>query len=253
MFRIAYLEQRGDRLDHEERLAAGVLAERGIEVRPYRRKQIERRVLPLDETCFVMGTEPCVRGAMKQLGIAVPTPDDYPESLQPWLRRRVWRERLDAVANRVSEGAQGGVFVKPAERLKTFTGRVFDHPGDLYFLGGASRRQTVWCSQAVRWRSEFRAYVIGARVVALDHYHGDPALRPCEREIAEAVLAYHASGAAPAGYGIDFGVLDDGRTALIEANDGYALGAYAIDAGPYTDLLLARWAQLMATRALAGA
>ena len=56
MFRIAYLEQRGDRLDHEERLAAGVLAERGIEVRPYRRKQIERRVLPLDETCFVMGT-----------------------------------------------------------------------------------------------------------------------------------------------------------------------------------------------------
>lgn len=31
---------------------------------------------------------------------------------------------------------------------------------------------------------------------------------------------------APNGYGIDFGVTDDGRTLLIEVNDGYALGSY---------------------------
>ena len=100
----------------------------------------------------------------------------------------------------------------------------------------------------MRWRSEFRAYVIGARTVALDHYDGDPDLRPCERVIAEAVRAYYDSGEAPAGYGIDFGVLDDGSTALVEANDGYALGAYGIAADLYADVLLARWAQLMATR-----
>ncbi|QWP78148.1 ATP-grasp domain-containing protein [Lysobacter sp. K5869] len=248
MFRIAYIEQRGNDLEHEERLAAEALARRGIEVRRYRRKHIERRALPLDETCFVMGTAPCVQGAMKQLGIPVPAPNDYPAALRPWLRRKVWRETLGAVEAWVSEGARGGLFVKPAERLKTFTGRVFDHPGDLYYLGGASRRQTVWCSESVRWRSEFRAYVIGETVVALDHYHGDPALRPCERSIAEALRAYRDSGEAPAAYGIDFGVLDDGRTALVEANDGYALGAYDIGAEPYTDLLLARWAELMATR-----
>lgn len=248
MFRIAYLEQRGAALEHEEWLAAQVLERRGLDIRPYRRKHIERRALPLDETCFVMGTAPSVQGAMKQLGIAVPAPDDYPAALQPWLRRRVWRESLGAVEAWVSESARGGLFVKPAERLKTFTGRVFSHPGDLYFLGGTSRRQSVWCSQLVRWRSEFRAYVIGAQVVALAHYDGDPALRPCERTVAEAVRAYHDSGAAPAGYGIDFGVLDDGRTALVEANDGYALGAYEIAAEPYADLLLARWAQLLATR-----
>lgn len=248
MFRIAYLEQRNIALEQEEQLAAQVLERRGLEVRHYRRKHIDRRALPLDETCFVVGTAPSVQGAMKQLRIPVPAPDDYPAALQPWLRRRVWRETLGAVEAWVGDGAGGSLFVKPAERLKTFNGRVFDHPGDLYYLGAASRRQAVWCSQPVRWRSEFRAYVIGAQVVGLDHYAGDPSLLPCERSIAEAVRAYHDSGAAPAGYGIDFGVLDDGSTALVEANDGYALGAYGIDAEPYTDLLLARWAQLLATR-----
>lgn len=248
MFRIAYLELRGNEWEPEERLVAQALAPRGIEIRPYRRKHIERRALPLDDTCFVMGTAPCVQGAMKQLRMPVPMPDDYPAVLRPWLRRRVWRETLGAVEAWVAENGGGGLFVKPAERLKTFTGRVFGHPGDLYFLGGASRRQSVWCSQVVSWRSEYRAYAIGAQVVALDHYAGDPALRPCERTIAEAVRAWHDSGEAPAGYGIDFGVLDDGSTALVEANDGYALGAYGIAAELYADLLLARWAQLMARR-----
>lgn len=248
MFRIAYLERRRNEWEPEEQRVAQALAPRGIEIRRHTRKHIERRSLPLDETCFVMGSAPSVHGAMKQLRIPVPAPNDYPAALQPWLRRRVWRASLGAVEAAMADGTAAGVFAKPADRLKTFTGRVFSHPGDLYFLGGASRRQAVWCSTLVRWRSEFRAYVIGAEVVALDHYSGDPALRPCERTIAEAVRAYHDSGEAPAGYGIDFGVLEDGRTALVEANDGYALGAYDTAAEPYAELLLARWAQLMATR-----
>lgn len=248
MFRIAYLEERHNVLELEERLVADALAPRGVEIRSYTRKHIDRRSLPLDEDCFVMGTAPSVHGAMKQLGIPVPAPRDYPLALQPWLHRRVWRETLGAVEAWVSEGAAGSLFVKPAERLKTFTGRVLSHPGDLYFLGGGSRRQSVWCSTPVGWRSEFRAYVIGADVVALDHYAGDPDVRPCERTIAQAVRVYHDSGEAPAGYGIDFGVLDDGNTALVEANDGYALGAYGIAADRYAELLMARWAQLMATR-----
>ncbi|MFN7976011.1 MAG: ATP-grasp domain-containing protein [Acidobacteriota bacterium] len=54
------------------------------------------------------------------------------------------------------------------------------------------------------------------------------------------------AGRARAGYGIDFGVLADGRTALVEMNDGYGLGSYALDPDLYTDLLVARWEELMA-------
>ncbi|MBW8810364.1 MAG: ATP-grasp domain-containing protein, partial [Lysobacter sp.] len=59
---------------------------------------------------------------------------------------------------------------------------------------------------------------------------------------------FHRSGEAPAAYGIDFGVLCDGQTALVEANDGYSLGAYKkISNAVYTDLVMARWAELVST------
>ena len=51
----------------------------------------------------------------------------------------------------------------------------------------------------------------------------------------------------PAAYGIDFGVLATGRTALIETNDGYSPGACAIGAKAYAGLLFTRWAQLLST------
>lgn len=57
-----------------------------------------------------------------------------------------------------------------------------------------------------------------------------------------------ATGLAKRGYGIDFGVLDDGRTALVELNDGYALGNYGLAAEAYLALCIARWEQLVAGR-----
>lgn len=52
---------------------------------------------------------------------------------------------------------------------------------------------------------------------------------------------------APAGYAIDFGVTDDGRTLLVEVNDGYALGSYGLFYPEYAKLLSARWAELTST------
>lgn len=46
-------------------------------------------------------------------------------------------------------------------------------------------------------------------------------------------------------YGIDFGILSTGETALVEWNDGYALGSYGLDQEIYTDLLLERWSEIM--------
>lgn len=46
---------------------------------------------------------------------------------------------------------------------------------------------------------------------------------------------------------MDFGVTEDGRTILIEVNDGYSLGAYGLEPTLYTRLLTARWAELNGT------
>ena len=51
----------------------------------------------------------------------------------------------------------------------------------------------------------------------------------------------------PAGCALDFGVTEDGRTLLIEMNDGYSLGTYGLEATLYARLLTARWAELNGT------
>lgn len=253
MFRKAFIEKRGDgSLRHEEALVVPVLRARGVDVELFTRKLIDRRALPLSEDTFVMGAMDAMHGAMKQLGIAVPAPDDYPAVLVPWMGRRIWRATLRDVEAGVWSESADAVFAKPADRRKSFTGRVFRHHDDLYYLGGVSRRQAVLCSEVVHWLSEYRVYVIEERIVAVSHYAGDRDGQIDLAQVQSAIDAYRAAQTAPCAYAIDFGVLANGETALIEANDGYSLGAYDIDAEVYTDLLLMRWRELLATRAYAG-
>ena len=53
------------------------------------------------------------------------------------------------------------------------------------------------------------------------------------------------SGTAASAYAIDFGVLRDGRTVLLEVNDGYSLGRYGCPPDAYVDVLGTRWAELV--------
>ena len=248
MFSIAYLQDPGNRkLRREELMLRSEFERRGIPVELYTIKKIQRRALPLSRSTFIAGDMDAMHGAMTQLKIAIPAPDDYPESLVHFLRRRVWRETLGDVERLFFAGGGAPVFVKPALRRKTFTGRVCDTAGDFMYLGSTSRRQAVWCSEIVSWQSEYRIYVIDDAIVGVDHYEGAPEVALDMATVESALRAHRESGRAPSAYGIDFGVLSTGETALIEANDGYALGAYAIDAKPYADLVCRRWSELLAT------
>lgn len=88
--------------------------------------------------------------------------------------------------------------------------------------------------------------MIGEEIVSVDHYDGDASVALDLDVVNQAVAQFRASGEAPSAYGIDFGVLAAGETALVEANDGYALGAYAIGSAPYTKLVFTRWTELLA-------
>jgi hypothetical protein len=220
---------------------------RGIPVTFYAAKHIRRRQLPLTRETFIAGDMDAMHGAMRQLKIDVPLPNDYPKSLTPFLHRRIWPSTLGALEREVLEGRAGPVFAKPADRRKSFTGRVFASMDDFRELGNLSRRQDVWCSEVVAWRSEYRIYVIGRQILSIDCYAGDRAISLDRSALDAALAAFSASEEAPSAYGIDFGVLMTGRTALVEANDGYALGAYEINPALYADLLLTRWRELVST------
>ncbi|WP_369640508.1 ATP-grasp domain-containing protein [Nocardia sp. JMUB6875] len=249
MITTAFLQYSGKGpMRHEEGLLSEGLAQRGIPIRHYTIKRVHRRELPLGPDTFIAGDMDAMHGAMRQLGIPIPNPDDYPDCLRGFMYRKVWISTLADVEQQFEIGSLPPIFIKPADRRKGFPGAMFYSERDIAALGNTSRRQRVWCSEPVSWLSEYRIYVSDHRVISVDHYDGDPTLLPDLTVIESAISTYHHNGPAPAAYAIDFGILKTGETALIEVNDAYALGAYTIPAPAYTALLLRRWTELLATR-----
>ena len=53
-------------------------------------------------------------------------------------------------------------------------------------------------------------------------------------------------GESLAAYAIGFGLTRDGRTVLVEMNDGFSVGTYReISAADYTELTVRRWDELL--------
>ena len=247
LFNHAYLEELGSgKLRIEETLVRSELQRRGIGYSLYTKKRIQRRQLPLSHSDFIMGDMDSMHGAMHQLGIEIPVVDDYPLVLQEYMHRKTWRSTVGELIIRLDDDQSPPFFAKPAGRRKVFTGRVFAGPHDAGHLQRISRTEAVMCSEIVRWTTEYRAFVIGSDLMALDHYSGDSTVELDISAVRRAVASFAGQKGAIAACGLDFGVLDTGKTALVEANDGFALGAYNVAAEPYTEVLLARWAQLVA-------
>lgn len=221
---------------------------------PFTLKQMTH--LQLTSATFVHGGVAAISRALARMGVPLPPPDDYPHCLRCQLHRRIWTSSVgellrhfDGSGGTSSGGGLGAVFVKPLDRRKRFTGFVVAQPDDLASHGLTRRAERLLCASVVRWLTEWRVYVAEGEVLACCNYAGDPALRVEPTVVQEGVAARSAAPGCPAGYALDYGVLDDaGRTtALVEFNDGFGLGAYpGVSAAQYTRLVMSRWQQLLA-------
>jgi hypothetical protein len=170
-------------------------------------------------------------------------PNDYPEPLRMFLGRRVWLDTFANVRQQRRSLQQPPLFIKPATRLKAFEGFVYT---------GSERVKTrysdlVWCSDVVQIVAEYRVFVTYGVVRGVVAYDGDSNRWPLDMSVVHAcVEAWHksSSGSDYDGYVVDFGVINDGRTLLIEVNDGFAFGGYGVSESVHVDVLLARWSQL---------
>ncbi len=247
MIERAFIAEYGNgKLGHEELLVSAELDRREIPWERYTLKKIHRRRLPLSRASLVVGDMDCLYGAMRQLEIPVPDADSYPAPLHQLLRRKVWTSTLGDEERRFRSGSPRPTFIKPRGRQKCFTGYVFESEYDFQRVYGVSKREPVYCSEVVDWGAEYRAYVVDGEVRAIDHYAGDPKVGIDRQIVEDAIRVLSESGRGFAGYGIDFGVLASGETAVVEMNDGFSLGAYEVGARDYMDLLMARWLELVA-------
>lgn len=238
--RLLIEERRAGHPAHEEALLASHADAIGIPVERMTWKPFTRRGFRLVSGDVVAGSVNFIRTALQSLGKTLPPPNPYPDQLTYWLHRRVWR--CDSLGRALD--AFPDAFLKPAKRWKLFTGFIPGGPNPAE-LHGVSRREPVWCSTPVKFVSEWRAYIIGE----IPHFVG---LCPFSNRIFPELCAVDRAARlfapfAPKAYAMDFGVLDTGETALVEVNDGFAVGAYdGIPAAIYFEFVATRWLELAA-------
>lgn len=245
MDRIAFVQRQES---GEPYSANGTAAARGFEMLGYNVQLFERsevdKLLLTPETVVVGGVG-TIRAALARIGVTPPAPLNLPSALEPYWGRRI---RSSSIGSLLRDSCFP-VFVKPMAFSKLFNGRIVRAATDLEALltpregfPEVTEETPVQVQEVVCFLSEWRAFVIRGIVQGLNNYSGDPLRFPSANIIRAAVGAFTN---APAGYAADFGVSDDGRTLLVEVNDGYALGLGGLVADRYALLLKARWVEMV--------
>lgn len=174
--------------------------------------------------------------AVSQMGLECPEVMDYPPELEEFYGRKIWSNNLKDV---YMSQDKWPIFVKPKQQ-KLFTGKFIQSTRDVIGLS-ADENIEVWCAEPVNFVSEWRCFVRYGQILDVRNYKGDWSLVPNKAIVQRAIKEYTSQ---PAAYGIDFGVTDDGRTVVIEVNDGFSLGSYGLAPIKYAQLLTARWSEI---------
>ena len=163
--------------------------------------------------------------------ITLPDNISYPSELKEFLNREVWSGTYNEVKMEQ--------FCKP-KNTKSFTGGI---RADIEEQ--VKDNEPVWISDKVCFSSEWRFYILNKKILGYSRYDsGDNEQQPNVKAVEEMISLYLSS---PVGYCLDVGVVD-GKTTLVEANDGWSLGYYRwgnMKGEDYIKLITARWLEIV--------
>jgi len=218
---------------------------RGVRCELFEPKQLEQRAIPLAKDTLVAGGVPVVESALAAIGVTVPPADNLPVSLAKYRGRRVWTSTWGELRAQYSgTGPPEPLWVKSLRRNKGAPSLALYEAEDMGAASVLPDSHEVLVSEYVTFVSEWRCFVRRGEILDLCRYQGDVFRYP-DAKVVKAAVTDHQRVAPTAGYGIDFGVLTDGRTVLVEVNEGYALNPYGLESSEYAELLEARWLQLV--------
>jgi len=133
-------------------------------------------------------------------------------------------------------------FVKPVFAKKFVAGVIKTQEQLDLFLKDVPDNEEIMVSDVVEFISEYRGYVINGELKGIYHYLGDFRIFP-DMSVVDRMVAFYK--ATPVGYALDVGITKDGKTLLVECNDGWSLGNYGLNHVTYSTLLGQRWIELM--------
>lgn len=245
MIKKAYIHEYGNgKMEEEHSQVKTVLEQRGIEVQLFTSKRLQRNQLQFDKNTLVIGNHPTIQTTFKRTKYSGPLTECYPLSLRNFLKRQIRESTVGRLLNQSRTQVIESLFVKPKSNSKAFTGFIIESNEQLIELESFSKSLELYCSELVEWQSEYRVFVNKGVIQGIQHYEGNPDISIDLEVVEKAIQKFEESTERTNGYGIDFGVLKNGETALVEWNDGFALGAYGLDKELYTDLLISRWMEI---------
>ena len=172
------------------------------------------------------------RALLKMMGLNVPV-YDYPIELKEFYGRNIYEGVLGEIVNIPDNW---GKFIKPKAGSKVFTGRVVNGTRNLIGIA-LPFDYPIWISEVVEFIAEWRCFVLDVRPYTGDyHAQFNPSV------IDKAISCWKD---APIAYGLDIGVTRDGRTLVVEVNDGYALGNYGLSPLNSINFHKARWKEMV--------
>lgn len=159
----------------------------------------------------------------------------YPTELKDFMYREV------SVCD-ISDVKEGDFFKPQETQQKLFLPRVKDRSFQCELtLGKVPTGTQVLTSKAVKFIAEYRVYVLHGEVLNVCFYKGNPLVQTNVEAITQMVSKTKHYAAA---YCIDAGVLDTGKTALVELSDFCCVGNYGLKAIDYAKCIAERWPEL---------
>lgn len=243
MIEKAYVRYRESMPDNANTYAAAEgLSMTGVKIVPfYGFGDINAENMPdIGVKAMLCGNIGDVWEALKIMGLPRPKEIDYPKHLQKHMYRTVKHTTLGEVTRGVRT-----CFVKPVQQ-KLFTGLVWSPDDPIARLNVAiyPLDTPVLVTNVLDFVSEYRCFVRDDELVGVKHYKGDWS-KPLNREVVEDAVHHGRRKGMPWAYAIDMGVLSTGETALVEVNEGYALGSYGLTSIVYARMLETRWEQFV--------
>ena len=237
-----YIRYREDMPDGVNTFAAqeGFRA-RGVETVPFFGFGDIQTLEDLGRDVGVVGFIGDVHEAIRAIGKSVPSPIDYPESLNVYLDRYLFKAMLGDVFRSTQK-----LFVKPVQH-KQFTGFIWEGPqGKFVRTAGLPDDTEVWISEAIEFLAEYRVFVLDGEILDVRRYKGDWSRALSLGYTKEAVATYCRELGSPRAFCLDLGVTNQSPCCLVEVNEAYAFGHYGLRSELYAQMLEATWQELTA-------
>lgn len=184
-----------------------------------------------------------VRRRLQHLGITRSGKEiDYPEELQPFLKRKVWESSINEIFNNKNNW---NIFIKPKNETKLFAGKVVKNEMDFLGLINTEKDTEIYCSELIDFKTEWRCFIRYKEILDIRRYKGGWDTKLDVEIIKNAINSFTSQ---PNAYALDFGVDENNDTILVEVNDGHSLGTYGLSSSHYAKFLSARWSQLTGTQ-----